>query len=134
MAETNSQLLMAESVDGFKGSEVELTPEFWKLQKKRLVKVRKRPGRSAGGWSVDLSVPLKIFRDDREAVNGAEIFLLPEELALFTRTLIQHPVLLPISYSQQLAMERGMYRLRLQSQEPFEDFAARLSAALRVLG
>ncbi|TAA72809.1 hypothetical protein [Planococcus salinarum] len=133
MTETNSLLVMAEQVDGFKGSEVELNPEFWKLQKKRLVKVRKRPGKS-GSWSVDLSVPLKIFRDDREAVNGAEIFLLPEELALFTRTLIKHPVLLPINYSQQLAMERGMYRLRLQSQEPFEDFTARLAAALRKLG
>lgn len=133
MAETNSLLWMANNVDVFNSNEVELDAEFWKLHKKRLVKVHKKPGRK-GGWSVDLTVPFKIFRDERESVNEAEVFLLPEELAVFTRALIEFPIPLPLSYSQQLSMERGMYCLRLKSQETFKDFAERLSKALRALG
>ncbi|HSJ37919.1 MAG TPA: hypothetical protein VK945_06860 [Planococcus sp. (in: firmicutes)] len=133
MTETNSLLLMAENVEGFKGSEAEPNAEFWQRQKERLVKVRKSPGVS-GGWSVDLTVPFNIFRDDRKAVNEAEVFLLPEELPLFTQALIEQPILFPISYSQHLSMERGMYCMRLKSQEPFEDFAERLSGALYELG
>jgi hypothetical protein len=133
VAETNSLLWLAENTDGSSVSEVELDVEFWKLQKKRLVKVRKHPGRR-DSWAVNLTVPFKIFRDERESVNGAEVFLLPEELSVFTRTLIEYPIPLPTTYSQQLAMERGMYCMRMKSEEPFKDFAERLSKALRVLG
>nr|WP_251047812.1 hypothetical protein [Planococcus sp. ISL-109] len=114
------------------GTEVEVNTEFWQL-KKRMIEVHKSPGMCVG-WSLDLAVSFKIFRDGREAVNEAEVFLLPEELPLFTEALIQHPILLPVSYSQHLSMEHGMSCIRLKSQEPFEDFAERLSEALCALG
>lgn len=133
MAGTDSQALTAGNEKEFMGTEVELDAEFWQLHRKRLIKMREGSAKR-GGLSVDLEVPLKIFRDEREAVNEAEVFLLPEELPIFTKTLIQHSILLPTSYSQHLSMERGMYCLRLKSQEPYGDFAERLSKALGKLG
>ena len=133
MAETTSLALPAEKVSGFTGTEVEVNTEFWQLKKKRMIEVHK--GRDlCVGWSLDLSVSFKIFRDGREAVNEAEVFLLPEELPIFTQGLIRHPILFPTSYSQHLSKERGMYCIRLKSQEPFEDFAERLSETLCLLG
>lgn len=133
MAGTDSLTLTAENENGFMGTEVELNAEFLKLHKKRLIIMRK----SSSSWtelSLELAMSLKIFRDELEAVNEAEIFLLPKELPVFTEALIRHPILLPISFSQHLSMERGIYCIRLKSLEPYEDFAARLSAALRKLG
>nr|WP_251047951.1 hypothetical protein [Planococcus sp. ISL-109] len=115
------------------GTEVELNAEFWQLKKKRMIDVHRSLDMCVC-WSLDLTVSFRIFRDDRKVVNEAEVFLLPEELPIFTQALIQHPILFPISYSQHLSMERGMYCLRLKSQEPFEDFAERLSEALCRLG
>lgn len=134
MAGTDSRTLKTDDeVEGFLGTEVELDAKFWRLHKKRLIKMSMNSSQYAG-LSMDLEVPLKIFRDEREGVNTAEVFLLPDELAVFTKALIQHPLLLPTSYSQHLSMERGMYSLRLKSQEPFGDFAERLSKALSKLG
>ncbi|QHJ70588.1 hypothetical protein [Planococcus halotolerans] len=133
MAGTDSLALTAETDNGFMGTEVELDTEFLKLHKKRLIKIRKS-SHARAKLSLELTIPLKIFRDDMEAVNEAEIFLLPKELPVFTQALIRHPILLPISFSQHMSMERGIYCIRLKSQEPYEDFAARLYAALRKLG
>lgn len=132
MAETNSQALTAEKTVKFMGTEVAMDTEFWQLKKKRTVKSRKSPGMCVK-WSLDVTVSFKLLGDGEKSVNEAEVFLLPEELPMFTRTLIEHPILLPISYSQQLSMERGMHCIRLTSEEPFEDFAGRLSEALNAL-
>ncbi|MFD1031348.1 hypothetical protein [Metaplanococcus flavidus] len=130
MAGTNSLTLAAENENGFMDIEVELNTEFWRLKKKRLSKLRKLRKKHVD-WS--FADPFKIFRHDEEALNKAEIYLLPEELPNFTRTLIEHPKSFPINYSQHMSIERGIYCLRLNSKEPFEDFAARLSKALSVL-
>lgn len=120
-------LTINEGMPGFVGTEVELTPVFCRLRKKRLHKVFKHSyGNTAS--------PLKLYRNEAEAANRAEVVLLPEELRIFTGALIDHPLLLPISFSQQLEVERGRYCITLTSQEPFADFAKRLSAALRKLG
>ncbi|MCM3610434.1 hypothetical protein M4S82_04160 [Planococcus sp. MERTA32b] len=133
MAGTDSLALTAENGNGFMGTEMELNAEFLKLHKKRLIKIRKSSHKRAE-LSLELAMPLKIFRDEPEAVNEAEIFLLPKELPVFTQALIRHPILLPINFSQHLSMERGIYCIRLKSQESYEDFTARLCAALRKLG
>ena len=131
MAETKHLGFTAEEVDEFIGSEVELNAVFWKLKKKRMIKLHKSSKKHAD-WS--LEVPLKIFREEQEALNVAEVYLLPEELPKFTRALIEHPILLPTHYSQHLTMERGMFCIRLKSREAFDDFTERLSKALKVLG
>lgn len=133
VTEKNSQALTAEKVIGSTGTEVEVNTKFWQLKKKRMINVYSSRDFCVG-WSLDLTVSFKIFRDGRESVNEAEVFLLSEELPVFTQALIKHPILLPISYSQHLSMERDIYCIRLKSQEPFEDFAERLSEALCVLG
>lgn len=133
MAGTDSLAFMAENENGFAGTEMELNTEFLKLHKKRLIKIRNSSHKRAE-LSLELAMPFKIFRDDLESVNEAEVFLLPKELPVFTEALIRHPILLPISFSQHLSMERGIYCIRLKSQEPYEDFTARLCAALRKLG
>lgn len=133
MPGTDSLTLTAENANGCTGTEVELDTEFLKLHKKRLIKISKS-SHARAKMSLELAMPFKIFRDDTEAVNEAEIFLLPKELPVFTQALISHSILLPISFSQHMSKEHGIYCIRLKFQEPYEDFAARLCAALRKLG
>lgn len=115
------------------GAEVELSAEYWELKKKRMVEMHKSPDRCIC-CSLDLTVSFNLFPNGRETLNKAEVYLLPEELTTFTGALIQHPNLFPISYSQHLSKKDGIYCIRLESLEPFEDFAERLSEALSVLG
>lgn len=129
---TDSLSLAAEKVSEILDAEMELHEGFWQVLKKRTIKAQKSFDMCVS-WSLDLSVSFKPSRHHQLAINKAEVFLLPEELALFTGALIQHPILLPSSYSQRLSTERGMHCIRLTSKEPPENFAKRLSEALCVL-
>ena len=133
MVETDLRAVSTGKTIEFLGEKVDLNAGFLRLKKKRAIKVRKSPDLSVS-WSLDLNVSFRLSRDERMTVNEAEVFLLPEELPVFTRALIQHPIFFPISYSQKMSMERGMHCIRLTSEEPFEDFAERLSGALSRLG
>jgi hypothetical protein len=83
--------------------------------------------------SLDLTVKVQSTGYE-EAINEAEVFLLPEELPLFTASLIGNPILMPTNFSQKITMERGMYCVRLMAQEAPEIFAERLSETLRTIG
>lgn len=133
MIETETLTLKAEKVSGFFGGDMEMNADSWQLKKKRTIQAQKSPDMFVS-WSLDLNVSFRLSSNGRETDNQAEVFLLPEELPIFTQALIEHPILFPISYSQHLTMERGMYCLRLTSQELPEDFAERLSGAIYVLG
>lgn len=128
MIETESMALTVKNVSRLLGAEMEVTEKFLQLKKKRKIKARKSPDMYVS-WSLDLTVFFRL----QEAVNEAEVFLLPEELSIFTQALIENPILFPTSFSQHLSMERGMYCIRLKSQEPAEEFAERLSEALGAL-
>lgn len=132
MIGTDSLALKGKKANDFFGGEMVFMEGVWQLTKKRTIRVEKRPDVYVS-WSLDLNVLSRLSSDEREAFNQAEVFLLHEELPIFTKALIRHPISFPTSYSQQLSMERGMYCLRLASQEPFEDFVERLSRALDVL-
>ena len=132
MIGTDSLALKDKKANVFFGGEMVFMEGAWQLTKKRTIRVENRPGVYVS-WSLDLNVFSRSSSDDREAFNQAEVFLLHEELPIFTQALIGHPVSFPTSYSQQLSMERGIYCLRLASQEPFENFAERLSGALGLL-
>lgn len=84
-------------------------------------------------WALDGAIAVELFRDEQQHLNKAEILLLSEEVQIFTRALIGHPILLPLSYSQNLSMKGGECLLRIASKEPFADFIERLSDALSVL-
>lgn len=122
----------AVAIGKFFDAEVAIFPDALRLQKKRSVIMRRRPDIQVS-MTMNLNVSFEIIDDERETVNNAVVYLLPEELSVFTNALVRHPILLPISYSQQLSMERGMYCLQLTSKESPENFAERLSKAIGVL-
>lgn len=133
MSGTDLLTLRDEKANDFQGEEMESTEQGWRLRKIRTIQVEKRPDINVT-WSLDLDVSSRVSNNGRKESNRAEVFLLHEELPVFTQALIAHRIPFPTCYSQQLSRERGMYCLRLASQEPFEDFAERLSESLGVLG
>lgn len=131
MIEMNSLVEMAVKVSTLLEAEAELRSEGLYIKKKRLVKERKS-SKVHVCWSLDLTIKIKSSGGEA-ATNEAEIFLLPEELPLFTASLIGNPILMPTNFSQKISMERGMYCVRLMTREAPETFAARLSETLRNL-
>ncbi|WP_237150226.1 hypothetical protein [Planococcus kocurii] len=129
---TDSLSLAAEKVGEILGAEMELHEGFWQVIKKRTIKAHTSFDMCVS-WSLELSVSFKPSTHNQLAINKAEVFLLPEELASFTGAPIQHPIHFPSSFSQRLSTERGMHCIRLASKEPPEDFAKRLTEALCVL-
>lgn len=133
MTGTDPQVMTEDKVIGIIAAEAEPSSEFELLIEKRMFKISGF-GENRHGGTTDISVPLRLFHDGREGDNEAIVFLLAEELPVFIQALIDHPILLPTSYSQQVSMERGMSCLQLKTREPFEDFKARLFKALTKLG
>ncbi|ANU25505.1 DUF1259 domain-containing protein [Planococcus versutus] len=132
MIRTNEFTSTAEKVSNFLNGELERHEDFWRLEKKRAVKWQHN-ATSYINLSLDLYVSFSSLRDKEKAVNMAEVFLMPEEMPLFTKALIDHVIPFPTIYSQQLSKKRGMYCVRLTAQELPEEFAERLSAALDLL-
>lgn len=82
---------------------------------------------------LDHDISFKNLKEDGTALNQAEIFLLPEELALFTNALHQHPIPLPINYQQRVDTNPNIVCIYLSSEEPPENFATRLASAFNVI-
>ncbi|WP_441341973.1 hypothetical protein [Planococcus sp. FY231025] len=129
---TEARESMEESISKLMDAELEFHSGKWRFQKKRQTPAVEKLSIHLDTM-LDLLVSFGPFKQDGEAVNQAEIFLLPEELPIFTLALLRHPILFPSSYSQQLSMERGLYCLRIKSVEAPEGFARRLSESLRML-
>ncbi|WP_135449375.1 hypothetical protein [Planococcus citreus] len=85
------------------------------------------------GLPMDRGVSVQLYRDEQEGLNEATILLSVEQLPSFTRALIEHPILLPTSYSQRSSVEDGQHALRIASKEDFPDFVERLTDALHAL-
>lgn len=85
------------------------------------------------GFPSDRGVSVKLSRNEHKGLNEAVIVLSLEEVQRLTRALIEHPILLPTSYSQNLSVENGKHSLRITSEESFADFVERLSDALGML-
>lgn len=129
---TDQLTMSAEAVSRVLSIGVESQGETYRLKSSRSVNVQKSSGECAD-VPVDFHIPFGSCKEEQEVMNEAQVFLMPEELSIFTQAIIAHPVLLPISYSQHLSIERGMYCLRLSSQEPQAAFAERLAGALDAL-
>lgn len=76
------------------------------------------------------NVSVKVFRDEQQGLNEAEIVLPIEKVQRLTRALIEHPILLPTGYSQSSSTEDGKHVLKLTSVEAFQGFIERLTDAL----
>lgn len=132
VVETDMLAVKAKAIGNILEADVAVISQKCQMDKKRTVKVKKS-SKVCVHWSLDLSVSFTGLTDNGEAVNKAEVFLLPEELPVFTLSLLQHPILLPTNYSQQVSMERGMYCMRIIAEESPENFAQRLSDTLQAL-
>jgi len=84
-------------------------------------------------WPLNRDVLVKLSRDEQNGLNKAEVLMPVENVQRFMRALIEHPLLLPTSYSQSSSVEDGKHVLQLLSKEPFADFTKRLSDAISVL-
>ena len=122
----------AEAVSKILGGDLACQDGIYQLRNKRSVNIKNSPILDIS-LSLDLDVSFSLSEEGPDGSNEARVFLVPEELTAFTQTLVAHPFFFPTSYSQHLTMERGMYCIRLTSQEPPEVFAERLAAALDVL-
>lgn len=85
------------------------------------------------GLPMDRGVSVQLYRDEQEGVNEATISLSVEQVPRFVRALIEHPILLPTSYSQRLSVEDGQHTLWIASNEQFPDFVERLTDAFHAL-
>lgn len=83
--------------------------------------------------TLELDISFKGLQPDGSAFNQAEIFLLPEEFSIFTSTLSEHRYPFPTHYRQWQNANPNIVSVCLESTEPPEHFAERLSAALTVL-
>lgn len=81
--------------------------------------------------TLEHDISFRNLKPDGTATNEADIFLLPEELPVFTAALQQFPIALPTEFEQSIDSNPNILCLRLSAEEPPEHFAARLAAALR---
>lgn len=83
--------------------------------------------------TLSLQISFEHLKEDGSAFNKAEIFLLPEEVAAFVRTLSEHRFPFPTRYRQWQNATPQMTHVFLESFEPPEHFAERLAAALATI-
>ncbi|TWT13255.1 hypothetical protein [Planomicrobium sp. CPCC 101079] len=83
--------------------------------------------------TLDFDISFAKLKEDGCALNRAVIYLLPEELAAFAFTLIEYPLPLPSHYQQRVEAGPNIVCFYMESKEPPEDFAQRLSAALETI-
>ena len=85
------------------------------------------------GLPMERGVSVQLYRDEQLGVNEAEILIPVEQVFRFTQALIEHPLLLPTSYSQGSRVDEGQHILQIASKEALADFVERLTDALDVL-
>jgi hypothetical protein len=119
---------VAENIGRLLNAEVESTPETCQIRKQRLVK------NSKGIFCLmDVNTVIESLKETGIALNKARVFLLPEELPCFALALRQHAIPFPTNFSQSQTCLNGVYCFHLETQEPPEDFAERLAAALTAI-
>ncbi|MBU9673909.1 hypothetical protein KQ939_16425 [Planococcus sp. CP5-4] len=85
------------------------------------------------GLPLDRGVSVQLYRDEQQGLNEAKVLIPVGQMPSFMRALIEHPILLPTSYSQSSSVEGGQHLLRITSEEALSDFVERLTDALSVL-
>ncbi len=121
-----------ERVSGCHKHDLELIDNVWQLIKKRKVN-RQHRGTNIVNNSLNFTVSFRLENEDLPPLNKAEVFLMPSEIQIFMKALINHPCSFPTNFMQQLSKERGMYCITLAAYESPEDFTERLFAAIRIL-
>lgn len=127
----NAMEQIAEKVGMLMKAETELQDGKCLVKKKRTLEIR--ASKSCFICTLDMDISFRHLKEDGIALNEAEIYLLPEEFPAFTENLRKYPIPLPTNYSQRLASNPNLLCIRMESKEPPEHFAERLSATLEVI-
>lgn len=83
--------------------------------------------------TLELAISFEQLADNGYACNKAEILLLPEELPAFSFTLKEHAIPLPADSCQKLLANPRLISYYIETLEPPENFATRLSAAFKTI-
>ncbi|WP_203340277.1 DUF1259 domain-containing protein [Planococcus beijingensis] len=122
---------LAEQVGMLMNSEVELQAGECLIKRKRTINISSHSKNFS--CTLDHDISFKNLKDNGKAMNRAEIFLLPSELASFMNALHWHPIPLPTNYQQRMDVNPDIICVYLASEEAPEDFAGRLSAAFNAV-
>lgn len=116
---------MARKISALMEAEAEYAAGRYYFQTKRILKGKEQP-------LCSLEV-VQLPHAGGEADNDASVYLLAEEISAFTMALWRHPIPFPTNFSQIQTVAHGLTCIQLTTTEPPEDFAKRLSQALKQL-
>lgn len=122
---------IAEKVGWLLKAEVEQQGGKILLKRQRTLEILAENNRFS--CTLDLDISFEHLREDGSAFNKAEIFLLPEEFSAFTLALNEHRIPFPTAYRQWQEPNPHLIRVCMESTEPPEAFAERLSTAMNIL-
>lgn len=83
---------------------------------------------------LEMDISCEPYLDSRYSVNKAEILLTPEELPAFSAALRDYKIAFPLNTKQHVVTNPNIVCLFMESEEPADQFAERLAAALTVIG
>jgi hypothetical protein len=104
--------------------------ECW-IKKNRTMTIYAKP--TCYTCTLELAISFTFLPDNGHAFNKAEILLLPEEFPSFTFTLKEYPIPLPEDCLQKLTANPNLISYYIETKEPPEHFASRLSAAFKMI-
>ena len=108
-------------------AEVEAHEEKHLVKKKRTFTIFL--GSKAITFTLDLDISFTYYEESGVAFNKAEIFLLPEEVPVFTSTLRKYTIPFPTVYRQRQVINPNVIAVYMESLEPPDHFFQRLAAA-----
>ncbi|MFC4713605.1 DUF1259 domain-containing protein [Planococcus dechangensis] len=122
---------LAERVGSLLEAETDTTDMECLIKKSRTVEIHLHT--RSFNCTLEHDISFKNLQPDGTAINNADIFLLPEEVPVFTGALQQFRIALPTEFEQSIDSNPNIVCLRLVAEEPPEHFAARLAAALQTI-
>ncbi|WP_158599076.1 DUF1259 domain-containing protein [Planococcus salinus] len=123
--------LVVDTVSDLMNASVESEKEKYVIRKSREIEIHEKT--VCFNCKLELDISFEFLEEDGLAFNKAEILLLPEEFPIFSLSLREHHVPFPSVFRQWQVVNPNIIGIYLESIEPPENFAARLSGALNVL-
>lgn len=121
----------AEDISALLNADTEVAGDICFVKKKRLLNIH--TDQKCFSCVLDLDISFRNLKNNGQALNKAEILLLPEELPAFTAAWSSFPVALPVNFKQRCETNPNIVSLHLETVECPKAFASRLSAALLAL-
>ena len=118
---------VTEKIGWLMNAEIEMHEEKCLVKKKRTFTVFLRS--NAIAFTLDLDIWFTYYEESGLAFNKAEIFLLPEEVPVFTLTLREYAIPFPTVYRQRQIVNPHVIAVHMESLEPPDHFFQRLAAA-----